>query len=162
MALSKEKKKKIVDEVGTSLKSATSTVFASFKGITVRESSDLRRALRGKDVNYRVIKKTLLSRVLNELKLEGDQPELFGQVSVCYGNDALAPARELYGVGRKLEGKLSLLGGIFGGRYIGKSEVGAIAIIPPRETLLAQLVNVINSPIQGLAMALSGIAKKRT
>lgn len=161
MALSKDKKRKIVDDVAASLKSATTTVFASFKGINVAEVSDLRRTLRTKDVKYRVIKKTLLARVLDGLKLEGNQPEFSGQVSVCYGGDALAPARELFGISKKLQGKLSLLGGIFGGKYINRSEMEAIALIPSRETLLAQFVNVINSPIQGLVVALGEIAKKK-
>ena len=62
---------------------------------------------------------------------------------------------------KKFENKVSLQGGVFEGKFIGVEEVKALALIPPLQTLRAQFVNLLNSPLQGLVMALDGVAKKK-
>ena len=81
---------------------------------------------------------------------------------MAYSAYLIAPAREVFAFQKKYKDNLSIVGGIFDGKYMSKEEMMAIALIPSRETLYAQFVNVINSPIQGLVMALDAIAKKKT
>ena len=109
------------------------------------------------------VKKTLLGKVLAESPY-GAGPTLSGQVALIYseGDDTLAPSREVFQAGKKYENKLSILGGIFDGVYADKAAMTSIATIPSREVLLAQFVNIINSPIQSFVVALDAVAKTKT
>ena len=63
--------------------------------------------------------------------------------------------------GRKMIDKLTILGGIFEGKLVGAAQMQEIATIPSMQVLRGMFVNVINSPIQGLAIALNAIAQKK-
>ena len=138
-----------------------SVVFVNFHGLKVSDASALRRQLRGEGIRYLVAKKTLLKKALDGGSVAGELPPLDGELALAWGDDQLAPARGVYGFEKKLTGAVKILGGIFEGKFLGREEMVAIASIPPREVLYAQFVNLINSPIQRLAVALNEIAKRR-
>lgn len=162
MPISKDKKKEIVSEVSTLLKGSKSVVFFNFKGFSVKNTIEMRRELRKANVGYFVAKKTLAKRAFDEAKVEGTIPTLFGETALAYSSDLVAPAREVYNFQKKFKDNISIAGGIFDGKYMSKEEMMAVALIPSQQTLYAQFVNVINSPIQGFVMALDAIAKKKT
>ena len=103
-------------------------------------------------------KKEIIEKVSDLLK---DMPAIFGETAMAYGADLVAPAREVLNFQKKYKDNLSIVGGIFDGKYMSKEEMMAIALIPSQQTLYAQFVNVINSPIQGFVVALSKIAEKK-
>jgi large subunit ribosomal protein L10 len=162
MPITKGKKKEIVEKVSDLLKDSKSVVFFSFKGFNVKNTIEMRRALREAKVGYLVAKKTLAKRAFDEAKISGEIPTMFGETAMAYSADLIAPAREVFSFQKKYKDNLSIVGGIFDGKYMNKEEMMAIALIPSQQTLYAQFVNVINSPIQGLVMALDAIAKKKT
>lgn len=162
MSISKNKKKEIVEKVSTLLKDSKSVVFFNFKGFNVKNTIEMRRALRELNVGYLVTKKTLAKRAFDEAKIEGTMPVIVGETAMAYGADLIAPAREVYNFQKKYKGNLAIVGGIFDGRYMNQDEMMALALIPSQQTLYAQFVNVINSPIQGLVVALDAIAKTKT
>jgi large subunit ribosomal protein L10 len=161
MALTKEKKKELVEKLDSILSKTPNLVFVKFKGLSVFDTSLMRRALRGAGIGYTVVKKTLLKRSLDKAKFEGELPPLDGEVAIVYGADPVAPARELAVFVKKYSEMLSMLGGVFEKRYMNKAEIGVVASIPSLQVLYGQFANVINSPIQGLVVALDQIAKKR-
>ncbi len=160
MPLSKEKKKELLDRL-KAVSKAKSVAFVNFHGLSVADANELRRALRASGVSYLVSKKTLAKKALGEAGFAGTIPELAGELGIAWSDDQLAPTREAFSFQKKFEGRISLLGGVFEGKFIGREEAKALALIPPRQTLLAQFANLINSPIQGLVMVLDGIAKKK-
>ena len=160
MAKTKIQKKEVLDSLKDIFTNATSVVFVGYDKLTVGEAVLTRKAMKAVGVQYRAVKKTLLSKVLTDSSF-ADTP-LPGQIALAYGDDVLAPAREVFSAGKKFDGKLSILGGIFEKVLVGKERMMAIAAIPSREVLLGQLVNLINSPIQRLAVVLSEVAKKKT
>ncbi len=161
MAISREKKKEILENLKKMAKEAASVVFVNFHGLSVSDSTIMRKGLHNKGVSYVVAKKTLASKVFKDTKIEGEEPILEGELGLAFGSDSVAPARETYTFQKKYEGKLSILGGIFEKRFIGKEEMISLAQIPPQEVLYAQFVNLINSPIQGLVIALDAITQKK-
>lgn len=161
MAINKEKKKEIVASVKDILSKSKTVVFVNFHKLPVSESTAIRKELRSKDVKFTVAKKTLMKRALAEASPAGDAPELAGELALAYGADLISPAREIYDFQKKLEGRVSILGGIFDGLFKTKAEMEAIAAIPSQKVLYAQFVNIINSPIQGLVLALNAIAEKK-
>jgi large subunit ribosomal protein L10 len=162
MAITKDKKKEIVGKVSELLKDSKSVVFFNFKKFPVKETIEMRRTLRAVGVNYFVAKRTLAKLAFDSAKVEGTIPEIIGETALAFGADLIAPAREVYNFQKKYKDSISIVGGIFDGKYMSKEEMMNIALIPSQETLYAQFVNVINSPIQGLVMALDAIAKTKT
>ncbi len=140
---------------------AKTVVFVNFHGLTVADSTAMRKQLRTEGVGYTVAKKTLARKAFTEKNIKGTMPELEGEVALAYGEDMIAPAREIKNFERKFEGKLAILGGIFDGEYKSKEEMTAIALIPGREQLYGMFVNIINSPIQRIAIVLDQIAKTK-
>lgn len=161
MAITKQKKQEIVASVKDILNASKSVVFVNFHKLPVSESTTIRKELRSKDVNFTVAKKTLTKRALTEAAYVGEIPTLDGELALVYSADLLAPAREIFDFQKKLDGRVSILGGIFNGIYKTKEEMESIASIPSQKTLYAQFLNVINSPIQGFVVALNAIAEKK-
>ena len=160
MAITREKKEEIVAKVGDILGNSSTVVFAKFKGLPVNEQNEMRRGLAGSQVGYTVAKKSLLKRAFGAKGYEGSMPELEGEIAVAYSADELAPARELATFIKKYPEQLAFAGGVFGGKYMSADEIKAIAAIPGMDTLRAQFVQLINSPIQRFAVVLNAKAEK--
>jgi len=161
MAITKEKKNSIVKDFSDIVAEASSIAFVQFDKLTVANAISLRRSLKASGVGYKVGKKTLLKRVLDQKGYSGELPELSGEIAIAYGKDALAPIREVYEFQKSNKGIVTLVGGVFEGTYKNKDEIMVIATIPPMQTLRGMFVNIINSPIQRLAVALDQIAQKK-
>lgn len=163
MAISKDKKREIVAKLEGAFKEASAIAFVGFTKFTVADSSKMRRELAKEGVRYFVAKKTLIKRALAEREYGGDVPALPGEVAVAWttGGDATAPARGVYEYGKKLKGVLALLGGVFEGAFADAEKVTALATIPPMIVLRGMFLNVINSPIQGLVIALDKIRETK-
>ena len=162
MAVSKQKKAEIFDDLKKIVKDSASMVFVNFHTLPVSESSAIRKTLRSKGVSYTVAKKTLTRKALENGKIAGTIPEMTGEVALVYGTDLLDPAREIYEFQKKLDKKIQIIGGVFDGKFMSQSEMVSVAQIPGLKTLHAQFVNLINSPIQGFVMALNAIVEKKS
>lgn len=161
MAITKQKKVEVVEKLQAAAKGAKTLVFANFKGLTVAEQNEMRKALRTQNVGYTVAKKSLMRRGLEASKFEGTFPELEGEIALAYGEDELAPARELAVFVKKFGDHLGFAGGVFGGKYVGKNEITAIAAIPGMDTLRGMFAQLINSPRQRFAVVLSKVAETK-
>ncbi|HEU5114916.1 MAG TPA: 50S ribosomal protein L10 [Candidatus Paceibacterota bacterium] len=161
MPISKDKKKELVSELETVFKGSKGAVFVGFKGLKVNDANRMRMGFRAQGVDYVVAKKTLLNRALDAAKIEGVKPEMAAEVAVAYSADNLSPSREVGSFLKKNKDMLQILGGIFEGKFISKADVLAYSSIPDKKTLYAQVVNLINSPIQRFVIATSEIAKKK-
>ena len=160
--ISKQRKIEVVNELEGSLKNANSVVFVKFDKLKVSDVNALRRGLQKENIGYKVSKKTLLERVLSGKGVEGELPNLEGQVAIAYGEDLLAPAREVYSFQKGHKENISIVGGVFEGKYKNAEEMLSIATIPPLQTLRGMFVNLINSPIQRFAVVLDQIAQAKS
>ncbi|MEN9413138.1 MAG: ribosomal protein large subunit ribosomal protein [Candidatus Parcubacteria bacterium] len=163
MAKTKQQKQDIITKLEQAFKTAASSVFVSFTGVTVADESAMRKELRDAGVKYFVAKKTLIDRAL---KATGHEPqEMKGEIAVVYnaaeGGDASAPARMIHAFGLKLKDKLAIAGGIFEGVLRDAASMTEIATIPSMDVLRGRFANVINSPIQRFAIVLSEVAKTK-
>ena len=161
MALTKQKKEEIYQKVQGALTGTGSVVFVHSKGMSVGDTQNMRSQFRDNGVSYYVAKKTLIKKALDEKKFDGEQPLFESELALAWGEDLVAPAREVQGFVKSTKDKVSIIGGIFEGRYMNAEEMTVIATIPSQQTLYAQFVNVINSPIQGFVVGLDQIAKKK-
>jgi len=161
MAIKLEKKKEICKKVQDIVNNHPTVVFVNFHGLSVVDATQLKTSLRKEDAYYLVAKKSLVKRVLGETKVEGELPQLDGELALAYGQDQIAPARGVFEFQKKHKNNIAILGGIFEGIFVDKDKMSSIAQIPSLQILRGQLVNVINSPLQGLVIALDQIAKQK-
>lgn len=161
MAISKDKKVLILNKLKEATEKANTMVFVNFHALPVNLTTEIRKTLREDGVGYFVAKKTLIKKAFAEKSFGGEMPELPGEIAVAFGEDQIAPAKGIYEYQKKNPELLKIVGGIFEGKFVDSQMMTSIASIPGREVLYGMFVNVINSPIQGLVMALDAIAKKK-
>jgi large subunit ribosomal protein L10 len=156
--LQKSRKEEMIKEIDQAVSESESLVFVNFHGLKVADETALRNDLRKEGVNYRVSRKTLLKRALSG-KAEGEIPELAGEVAIAYSKDPTASAREIYNFQKTHKGLLSIIGGIFEGKFVGGEKMMEIATIPSKEVLLSKLAFLFKSPMQRMALAINEVAK---
>ena len=161
MARTKSQKKEILEKLDKIMNGAKSLVFVNIHGLKVEDATIMRRQLTKDGVGFFVAKKTLTEKSLGDKKYEGTQPALVGEFGMAFGTDLIAPARGVYEFQKKLKDQITIIGGVFENKYMNKDEMVTIASIPPVQTLYGMFVNVINSPIQGLVVALNKIAENK-
>ncbi|NLC67711.1 MAG: 50S ribosomal protein L10 [Clostridiaceae bacterium] len=167
-----EKKKEIVKNLTEKFFNAKAVILADYRGITVEQDTEMRRALRKAGVEYKVYKNTLTRLAVKQAGLEKLVSYLEGPTSIAFSeNDVVAPAKILSEYAEKF-GTLQLKAGVVEGEVIDISGIKALANLPPREVLIAKVlggmnapiagfVNVLSANIRGLVVALNAIAKQK-
>ena len=161
MAITREKKEAVVEKLKDVFASAQTIVFVQFNKITSEEVNTLRDVCADEEVGYMVAKKTLIKKAFEDSSIEGDLPEMEGEIAIAYGADMLASARVMGEQGKHLDDRLRIMGGVFENAIVSQEQMQAIADIPPIKTLYAQFLTIIRVPIQGFASVLSQVADKK-
>jgi len=161
MAITKERKTELLDKARGIMNDSSTAVFVSARGMTAGDTNIMRSAMKTEEVDYAVIKKTLVNKVLDESSIPGDRPAFDGELSIAYGSDLIAPARLVREFQQKHKENITILGGIFDGEFKSQSEMTDIANIPDLQVLRGMFVNIINTPIQQLAVGVKAIAEKK-
>lgn len=166
------KKKEAVQNLAEKIKAAKTYVFTDYRGLTVEQDTELRRALREAGVEYKVVKNSITKFALDANGVEGLEEQLEGPTAIAMHNeDPVAPAKILVDFTKKFN-KLELKAGVVEGRVVSVDEIKSIASLPPREVLIAQVLagfnapvsgfaNVLNANIRGLVIALNAIAEQK-
>lgn len=158
MAITREKKEAIIDKVGGLLGSARLTVVARYSGLTVADMQTLRREASATSVSMTVAKNRLVKRALESHPAyrDVDMSLLTGQVMLALGEDEVAPAQVVANFG-KTHPALEIVGGMTAeGIVLSADEVRALANLPSKDALRAQLVGTIAAPLSGLVGVLGG------
>ena len=160
MAITKAKKQDILAKLETVRDTSDAIVFVHYKGLSVANTTAMRKELREKGVGYFVAKKTLIKRAFGDT-FTGTMPALDGEIAVAYSTDAIAPAQSVKEFADKFKENLAIVGGVFEGVYKDKAEMTEIASIPPLQTLRGMFAQLLNSPRQRFAVVLSEVAKTK-
>lgn len=155
-------KQKMVAELTEKLKGAAAGVIVDYKGITVAEDTALRADCRKNNVEYTVVKNTLLRFAFNNVGFEELDEKLNGTTSIAICNDdPIAPARVIADYAKKLNDKFEIKGGFMDGKVVPIETVNALASIPALSVLQAQFLGTMLAPISGLACVIKQIAEKQ-
>lgn len=158
---SKALKAKEVAVIEEKVKKAKSIVIVDYRGLTVSQDTALRCELRKANVEYKVLKNRLVLRAMNDAGYKGFDKVLEGPTAVAFSyDDAVAPARILND-SAKSTNKLTLKGGVVEGKSMNATELTAIAAIPSKPILVAQLLGMLTNPMRSLAVAFEQIAKAK-
>lgn len=172
MSKQREEKQAAVDSIRENLQNAQSAVLTDYRGLTVAETNELRKKFREAGVEFKVVKNTLTWRAAQEIGLEDLKGYLEGPTAIAFGmTDPVAPAK-LISEFAKTHKKLEVKAGILEGSVIAVDKVKALADLPSREQLLAQiasamqapisnLVNVLQAPIRNLAYAVDALRAQK-
>lgn len=154
-------KKKIVEELTEKLKGAAAGVIVDYKGINVAEDTALRVECRNNNIDYSVVKNTLLRFAFNNLGFEELDEKLNGTTSLAICNDdPVAPARVISDFAKKLNDKFEIKGGFMEGKVISLDMINSLAAIPALPVLQSQVLGTMLAPISALAFVLKQIAEK--
>ncbi len=156
--LQKSRKEEMIKEIDKAVSESASLVFVNFHGLKVADETALRNDLRKEGVSYRVSRKTLLKRALLG-KATGEIPELGGEVAIAYSKDPISSPREVHNFQKTHKGMLSILGGIFEGKFVGAEMMMELATIPSKEVLLSKIAFLFKSPMQRMALAINEVSK---
>ncbi len=156
-----EQKQAYVADLAEKLKGAAGGVLVDYKGISVEDDTKLRKELREAGVDYFVVKNTLLKRAAEIAGIDGLEPALSGTTAIAlHAEDIIVAPKLLNKKAEASDGKFAIKLGFVDGQVISKEEVEKYAKLPSKETLLSQLVFMLQSPIQRVAIAINEIAKK--
>lgn len=154
--ITKEQKKKIVQDLTQKFKDAKSVVFVDYKSTKVKNVTELKKQLREAGVEYLVSRKTLIDIALKEAGIETSVKKLDGQIAISFSNDDEVVAAKIIDKFSKTNENVKMLGGVLGSLIMSDKDVKALAKIPSKEELLAKMVGSIKAPISGFVNVLGG------
>ena len=165
-----ENKKMLVQDIKDKISRAKSVIFVDYKGINVANDTDLRNKMREAGCEYHVYKNRLVKLALDELKIDCLDDKLQGTLAVEFSFDGETEAAIVIDKVSDKAG-ISMKFGLVNGSFVDDAALKALANLPSKEVLIAQLLGmlqapasglcrVLNGPVSGLARCLNGIATK--
>lgn len=159
MALTKDKKNEVIADVAELLADSKMTVVAAYQGTTVKALQQLRRDARGNGTKLRVVKNRLVIKALqaNDALKSVDTSALNGQLIYAFNSeDEVAPAQVLASFA-KLNPSIEFVGAITAqGTFMSVDEVKALATLPSKNQLIAQVIATLAAPLNDVVSGLSG------
>ena len=159
MALTKSEKNEVVSDVAALLAASKMTVVAAYPGTTVKAMQALRKQARSNGTSVRVVKNRLVIKAIqqNDALKGADVSGLRGQLVYAFNSeDEVAPAQTLAEF-MKTNPTLEFVGAISAeGKFLSRDEVKALAALPGKNQLIAEVVAMLNSPLNDVVNALSG------
>ena len=145
MAISKERKKELVQLYSEEFEQSTGVILADYRGLRVTEMEQLRHSIRDAGSVIRVAKNRLVKQALegSDLAIPDEWLEGPTAIAFCYG-EIPAVAKALAELAK--ESSLSIKGGLMGTSVLSSVEVHELASLPPREVLLAQVLGTFSAP----------------
>lgn len=152
----RSQKEKIIHSLAEKLKDSKAAVFSDFKGLSVKDTTTLRKELRQEGVDFKVVKKTLMNIALKDAGIKADTKEMEGQIAVAISAKDEVAAAKIIATMAKANENIKIVSGILGKDVLSKEEVTALSQLPSKVELLGKLVGTLNAPVSGLVNVLAG------
>src|SRR5437868_5232645 len=147
----------VVNEVRERLSSSGGAILTEYRGLNVSDLATLRRSLREAGGQYKIYKNTLVRFAVRELGLEQLDEMLLGPTAIAFvDGDAASVAKSLRDFARG-NPNLVIKGGVLGETILSAKDASALAELPSREQLLAQLAGAMAAPLQQMAGLLNAL-----
>jgi large subunit ribosomal protein L10 len=155
--MDREQKTAVVEELATELKDATAIFAVDYRGISVPQAAELRAGLRDADTRFRIVKNRLTLRAADEAGTDALKDHLSGPTALALvKGDAALAAKTINRLGSEWE-LLEYKGGLMDGEELDADSFVAIARLPGRDALNAQLAGIVASPLTGLVRGLGSM-----
>ena len=159
MALNREEKAAVIEEVSAQVAQAGSIVLAEYRGLTVEKITQLRKQARESGVYLRVLKNTLVRRPVKDTPYEKLADQMVGPLMYGISADPVAPAK-LIASFAKANDQLVVKGGAMPNVVMDVAGVQALATMPSREELLAKLLGTMQAPVATFVRTLNEVPTK--
>jgi large subunit ribosomal protein L10 len=140
-----------VAELREEIAKARTMIVSEYRGLTVKEIAEIRRALHKQDVKYRIIKNRLMKIAAADTVGEALDPLLTGPTAIAFGTDEAGTAKAVLDATRPYSRIVRITGGVLGDRAIDADAVTRLAALPARDVLLAKLAGGMQAPVGTLA-----------
>lgn len=159
MTIKKEEKAAIISELKEAFSKYQVLILSDYRGLDVESMNALRKQLREKNAEIRVVKNTLLRIASEGTDLEQIKDQFTGPTAVTISDvDPVFPAKVLKAFSKNNK-SFQIKGGILGGKPLDVSDIEGLASLPDRDVLLAQLMSVFNASQSGLVNVLTGVMR---
>lgn len=156
--MNKQNKQQVVTEMHEKLAKAKAVFLADFRGMSVEKATTLRNDLRGAEVEYKVVKNTLLELASAETEAAMLAPHFKGPTAVALTySDPVAAAKVLAKYAKDQTAAFVLKGGVLSGKIITAAEIQALSELPSREVLIAKMLGSMNAPATNFVGVLAAI-----
>ena len=153
--MNREQKAAAVAEIAENIRESEAVFAVDYRGLSVPQANELRARLRSANARFTIVKNTLTERAADDAGAEALKELLEGPTALTFvQGDAAAAAKALRDYGRETE-LLPFKGGFMDGNPLSVEDIGAIARLPSRDVLYAQLVGIVAHPLSGLARTLN-------
>ncbi|MBR2499257.1 MAG: 50S ribosomal protein L10 [Clostridia bacterium] len=159
MSANFEAKKLVVEEIKEKIQNAKSVVFVKFEGLSVAEDTELRREFRKNNVEYKVLKNTLIKRAFNDLGITDFDEDLNGPTSVAFGPDETGASKVIIDAVKKYDKKVSVKSAFVDGGKVDVEGVKALAAMPSKEELIAKMLGSMQAPLTNFVGVLSAMPR---
>jgi large subunit ribosomal protein L10 len=160
LSLNRNEKAAVVTDVAAQVARSQTLALAEYRGLTVEHLNNLRRQARDKGVYLHVLKNTLARRAVAGTPFEVASDAMVGPLIYGFSEDAVAAAKVISDFAKGND-KLVIKAGAYAGKALNAEGVKALASIPSKEVLLAQLAGLLMSPISRTARVLAAVAEKK-
>jgi len=160
LSLNRNEKAAVVTDVAAQVARSQTLALAEYRGLTVEHLNALRKQARDKGVYLHVLKNTLARRAVTGTPFECAAESMVGPLIYGFSEDAVAAAKVMSDFAKGND-KLVVKAGAYAGKKLNPEGVKALASIPSKEVLLAQLAGLLMSPISRTARVLAALAEKR-
>lgn len=160
MSLNRNEKAAVVTGVAAQVVKSQTLALAEYRGLTVENLNKLRVDARAKGVYLHVVKNSLARRAVAGTPFEVAHGAMVGPLIYGFSEDAVAAAKVMADFAKGND-KLVIKAGVYAGRALDADGVKALAAIPSREVLIAQIAGLLKSPIQRMAGVLAALAEQR-
>jgi large subunit ribosomal protein L10 len=156
--MNRDQKAAVVDEIAGQIEAAQAVFAVDYRGISVAQIAELRAKLRESDTRFRIVKNSLSERAADKAGAAELRPLLEGPTALALvGGDAAQAAKALNDTARALNNIIAFKGGVMDGATLSADDLRAIARLPSRDVLHAQLVGTIAAPLTGLVRTLNAL-----
>ena len=159
MSLTLDEKKAVVAEVSEKLSGAQAAMLAEYRGLSVAQMTTLRRKAYDSQVYLRVVKNTLARRAVEGTSFECLKDQMSGPLAFAVSADPVAVAKILSEFAKDNEA-LKIKAGAMSGKLMSLDQIQALAVLPGREQLLAQLLATMQAPVQKFVQTLNEVPAK--
>jgi large subunit ribosomal protein L10 len=160
LSLNRNEKAAVISDVSAQAARSQTLALAEYRGLTVEHLNKLRREARDKGVYLHVLKNSLARRAVAGTPFEVAAETMAGPLIYGFSEDAVAAAKVIADFAKGND-RLVVMGGAHAGRALDAAGVKALAAIPSREVLIAQIAGLLKSPIQRLAGVIAAVAEQK-
>ena len=152
-----QQKKELVEEITNKISNSGSTVVVEYRGLTVKEVTELRRVLRAEGCEMIVYKNSMTQRAVEQLGYHDLLQSLTGPNAIAVSDDEIAASRVLTKFA-KTHNKLVVKAGIVENKVVNDAEIKELAALPNKEGMLSMLLSCLQSPVSSFARAVQAVA----